>query len=224
MPAPSALLLDADGTLVDSTYLHALAWSQALAEAGTPVETWRLHRLVGMGGPMLLRRVLGDRAEDVEERVTARHSELALALADVHMRALPGARDLLAAVRERGVRTVLATTAPADELEKIRAALDADDLLDAVTSGDDVEGAKPHPDLVQEALRRVGVGADRALYVGDATWDVESSGRAGVPCLGVLTGGISEAELRDAGAVAVYSSVADLLAGLDTSPVARLWG
>lgn len=97
------------------------------------------------------------------------------------------------------------------------------DDVDAVTSAGDVEEAKPDPDLVQTALDAVSADAERAVFVGDTVWDVEAAARAGVPCVGVLTGGISEAELTEAGAVAVYRSVAELLAGLDSSPLRRAW-
>jgi phosphoglycolate phosphatase-like HAD superfamily hydrolase len=117
---------------------------------------------------------------------------------------------------------VLATSASPEELDALRKTLDSDDVIDAITSSEDVESAKPEPDLVQVALQRASVGADRAVFVGDTVWDVEAASQAGVPCVAVLTGGISAAELRQAGAVAVYRSVAELLDGLDDSPLSAV--
>ncbi|TRW46943.1 HAD family hydrolase [Georgenia yuyongxinii] len=221
MTAPGAVLLDADGTLVDSTYLHVSAWSQAFARVGRPVDSWRIHRCIGMGSDQLLATLLGERADELGEPASELHSEIYASTTD-RLRRLDRVHDLLRALRERGLRAVLSTSAPPDELEHIRRVLDAEDLLHAVTAAEDVEDAKPEPDLVNAALAKAGVPADRAVFVGDAVWDVEACKRAGVPCVGVRTGGISAAELTDAGAVAVYDSVAHLLDELDDSPVGHL--
>jgi HAD superfamily hydrolase (TIGR01509 family) len=222
MTTPSgAVLLDADGTLVDSTYLHVSAWSQAFARIGQPVDSWRIHRCIGMGSDKLLAELLGERADDVGGEVKDAHSEIYAGLSD-RIRRFDGVHELLRALRERGLRVVLSTSAVPDELVHIRRALDADDLFDAVTADEDVENAKPEPDLVGTALKKAGVPPERAVFVGDAVWDVEACRRAGVPCIGVRTGGIDAAELRDAGAVAVYRDVSDLLAQLDESAIARL--
>ncbi|MFD1506145.1 HAD family hydrolase [Georgenia yuyongxinii] len=221
MTAPGAVLLDADGTLVDSTYLHVSAWSQAFARIGQPVDSWRIHRCIGMGSDKLLAALLGDRADELGKSASELHSEIYAGTTD-RIRRLDGVHELLRALRERGLRAVLSTSAPPDELEHIRRVLDAEDLLHAVTAAEDVEEAKPEPDLVTTALAKAAMPAERAVFVGDAVWDVEACKRAGVPCIGVLTGGISAGELRDAGAVAVYGSVGHLLDELDTSAVGRL--
>lgn len=222
-PPSGAVLLDADGTLVDSTYLHVSAWSQAFARVGHPVDSWRIHRCIGMGSDKLLAELLGDRADDVGGPAKDVHSEIYDGMSD-RIRRFTGVHELLRALRERGLTVVLSTSAPPDELAHIRRALDADDLFDAITADEDVESAKPDPDLVGTALKKAGVPADRAVFVGDAVWDVEACRRAGVPCLGVRTGGIDSAELRDAGAVEVYRDVADLLDRLDDSAIGRLAG
>lgn len=218
--APTAVLLDIDGTLVDSNFLHVHAWVQAFAEVGHPVDAWRVHRRIGMGSGRLLAELLGDDAErlgdDAKQQHTARYAELAGLL-----RPFDGARELVRTLADRGVRVVLSTSAAPEELEKLRATLDVDDLVQ-VTGAEDVDEAKPEPDLVHAALDLAGVPADRAVFVGDSVWDVEAAVRAGVPCVGVLSGGTSEEELRDAGAVAVVEDVAALLRDRDATPVGAL--
>ena len=218
--APTAVLLDIDGTLVDLNFLHVHAWVQAFAEVGHPVDAWRVHRRIGMGSGRLIGELLGDDADrlgdDAKERHTARYAELAGLL-----RPFDGARDLVRTLADRGVRVVLSTSAAPEELEKLRATLDVDDLVQ-VTGAEDVDEAKPEPDLVHAALDLAEVPADRAVFVGDSVWDVEAAVRAGVPCVGVLSGGTSEAELRDAGAAAVVEDVSALLRDLDATPVGAL--
>lgn len=124
---------------------------------------------------------------------------------------------------QRGAKVVLASSAAPDELDRLRTILDIEDTVAEFTAAQDVEAAKPEPDLVHVALQRAGVTADRAVFVGDTVWDVQAAGKAGVPCVGVLSGGISAAELTVAGAVAVYDDCRALLRELDTSPLADVW-
>ncbi|MBX9246558.1 HAD family hydrolase [Actinotalea ferrariae] len=221
--APGAVLLDIDGTLVDSNFLHVHAWVRAFAEVGRPADAWRVHRCIGMGSDLLIAEVLGDDdaerlGDDVRERHTAHYAELTPLL-----RAFDGARELVRAVADRGAATVLATSAAPEEVERLRAVLELDDVVTGLTGDEDVDDAKPEPDLVEAALRVAGVPADRAVMVGDAVWDVQAAARAGVACVGLLSGGTSRAELRSAGAVEVYEDAADLLAHLDESPLADTW-
>lgn len=140
--------------------------------------------------------------------------------AATRLRPLQGARDLLRELRGRGLTVVLATSAPEEELEKLRATLEVEDAIAAVTSADDVAVAKPEPDIVRAALEKAGVPASEAIFIGDTVWDVQASQRAGVDCVAVLSGGISAAELREAGAIAVFEDVAEILERLDESPLA----
>lgn len=220
--SPGAVLLDIDGTLVDSNYLHVHAWVQAFADVERPVDAWRVHRAIGMGSSLLLAALLGEDADRLGPEAKRRHTEHYGDLAGLQ-RPFAGARELVRAVTDRGARAVLATSAAPQELERLRAVLDVDDLLTGITSDKDVEEAKPDPDLVLSALDVADVAPDRAVLVGDAVWDVQAAARADVACVGVLTGGVSEAELREAGAVAVYRDVATLLDQLDDSPLARTW-
>ncbi|GGF40295.1 HAD family hydrolase [Subtercola lobariae] len=216
------MLFDIDGTLVDSNYLHVHAWSLALADLSHPVDDWRIHAGIGLDSAKLLDALLGDEVDRLGDKASDGHSERYASLA-TELRPFAHARELLFAVADRGVRVVLATSAPEDELKKLRAALDSEDALHAVTSADDVETAKPEPDVITVALEKAGVAADRALMVGDTVWDVAASALAGVRCIGVKSGGIGADELRDAGAIAVYDDVAALLDALDSSPIADLW-
>jgi HAD superfamily hydrolase (TIGR01509 family) len=219
---PGAVLFDIDGTLIDSNYLHVNAWLLALRAVGHSVDAWRIHRAQGMGSSQLLATLLGEAAEQVGSQAEQRHSELYRQSSEL-LRAFDGARDLVAAVAQRGAKVVLASSAAPDELERLRAVLDLEDVVAEITAAEDVKAAKPAPDLVQVALQRAGVTADRAVFIGDTVWDVQACGKLGVACVGVLTGGISAAELTEAGAVAVYDDCRVLLRDLDASPLAAVW-
>ena len=219
---PGAVLFDIDGSLVDSNYLHVHAWAQAFADAGHPVDAWRIHRSIGMGSPQLLAELLGDEADRLEEQVVTGHADRYAELTPL-LRPFAGARELVQAVSERGAVVVLASSAAPEELERLRAVLDLEDTLDAITASEDVEAAKPEPDVVGVALEKAGCSAEGSVFLGDSVWDVVAARRAGVPCVGLLTGGTSAAELTEAGAVAVYDDVATLLAELDESPLAVTW-
>ena len=213
-----AVLLDIDGTLVDTNFLHVDAWLRACADLGHPVDAWRVHRAIGMDSSKLLATLLDDDEERLGDAVKERHA-IHYAADQERMRRFAGAQELLRELADRGLQVVLATSAPQEEFDMIIAALDPGDSVSQVTTAEDVEEAKPAPDVIQVALRKAGVTADEAIMVGDAAWDAESSAAAGVRCIGVLSGGYGAAELRDAGAIAVYDDVAELLRRLDDSPI-----
>ncbi|WP_144715346.1 HAD family hydrolase [Curtobacterium pusillum] len=222
--APStAVLFDIDGTLVDSNYAHIDAWWRAFLALGESVEAWHIHRAIGMDSAKLLEELLPDASDETRDTAKQYHSAY-FAERQPRLRLLPGARELLQAVAEAGHAVVLATSAPEDELVRLRELLDAEEWLTAVTSSEDVEQAKPDPGIIQVALGKAGVEADAAVMVGDAMWDVESSGRIGVTCIGVMTGGIGGDELRGAGAAEVYYDAAAVLAALRAGegPIAAL--
>ncbi|KHL10489.1 phosphoglycolate phosphatase-like HAD superfamily hydrolase [Mumia flava] len=225
MTAPSraraAVLFDVDGTLIDSNYLHVSAWHTAFAQHGMAVDDWRTHRAIGMDGERLLDTLVPDADEDARRAVKEAHAAEYAARAG-ELRAFTGARDLLSRCQEIGLAVVLATSAPPDELERARSVLDCDDLVDAVTSADDVDEAKPEPGIVEVALERAGIPAERAVLVGDAMWDGHAAVRAGVTFVAVRSGGVGTDELRDAGAVEVVDDVASLADGLTTSAVGAL--
>jgi HAD superfamily hydrolase (TIGR01509 family) len=216
-----AVLFDVDGTLVDSNYLHVHAWQRAFAEVDIPVEAWRIHRSIGVDGSTLVESLSNGADDDVQKRLKDLHSRYYAETTSL-LRPLPGGREVLERIASLGLQVVLATSAPEDELATLRELLDREDVISTVTSSEDVETAKPQPDIVQVALERAGVPADRAIFVGDAVWDAEASARAGVRSIGVLSGGVSRGELEEAGASAVFENVDDLCAHLDDSPIGEL--
>ncbi|CRZ15417.1 HAD family hydrolase [Mycolicibacterium neworleansense] len=218
MSRPFAVLFDVDGTLVDSNYLHVHAWARAFREEDIDVESWRIHRSIGMDGSTLVANLSGDASDAVQQRLKDRHSNLYKDSADLIVR-LPRARELLHHLAENEVRVVLASSAPDDELAITRTVLDSDDAIAAATSSKDVDTAKPDPDIVEVALERAGVPADRAVFVGDAVWDGEAATRIGVPFIGVRCGGVADSELEKAGAQAVFDDPRDLLEHLDTTVI-----
>ncbi|MGH1564331.1 HAD family hydrolase [Mumia sp. DW29H23] len=221
MAERSAALFDVDGTLVDSNYLHVRAWRDAFREAGIRVDDWRVHRAIGMDGDRLLEDLAGDASEADRTAAKDLHASLYADLAG-ELRRFDGARPLLRELHDRGVLIVLATSAPPDELERLRRALDCDDLIDATTNADDVDDAKPQPDILQAALDKVGVDPARAVMIGDAVWDGLAAKQAGVTFVGVRSGGVGPGELREAGAVEVYEDVSVLHGALDSSALAPL--
>lgn len=211
----TGVLFDVDGTLVDSVYLHAVAWWQALRQYGHDVPAARIHRAIGMGSDKILDHLLGeDHDPSDDDALRAAHASL-YAVHWPALRALPGARRLLQTCAGRGLRTVLATSASKRELEALLRCLDAESAITAVTSADDADQSKPAPDIVQVALDRSGLSAEEVVFVGDAVWDVQAAGKLSIPCIGVTSGGICAAELLDHGAAAVYADPEDLLDHLD---------
>ena len=215
----TGVIFDVDGTLVDTNYLHVLAWWRGLLAAGEQVNMSSIHRVIGMGSDRLVKELLGKELDGANEG----HSEQFKQLRE-EMRAFPRAADLLRAVAGRGTKVVLASSANEQDLEAMRKAIDADDVIDTFTSSKDADASKPDPDIFRIALERAGLDAQQAIAVGDTIWDVEAARDAGLDTVGVLAGGISRQELQDAGAVAVYDDPAQLLDELDQSPLAKLLG
>jgi HAD superfamily hydrolase (TIGR01509 family) len=219
-----AALFDVDGTLVDTNYLHAVTWWEAFAQAGHVVPMAEIHRAIGMGSGLMLDKLLPqDRDKGDDADIRAAHSAL-YATYRSRLRPLPGAADLLRRCKRQGLAVVLASSADEPEFNMLRAVLDAEDAIDAATFSGDVEASKPAPDLVQVALDKAGVPAGEAVFTGDTVWDVQACQKAGVPCIGLLSGGISRDELTSAGAAEVYPGPGDLLASLGESLLARAAG
>jgi HAD superfamily hydrolase (TIGR01509 family) len=220
-PATPAVLFDVDGTLVDSNYLHVYAWQRAFDDEGVPAAAWQIHRCIGMDGSTLVRTLSDDAPDDVQDRLSDAHSRYYRDTAPL-LAPLPGAQDLLRRVANLGLQVVLASSAPEDELAILRKVLACDDVIAATTSSRDVDTAKPAPGIVQVALDRAEVTADRAVFVGDAVWDAHAAAGAGVPCIGVLSGGVSRAELGAAGASPIFADPRDLLEHLESTRIAEL--
>jgi HAD superfamily hydrolase (TIGR01509 family) len=213
-----AALLDLDGTLVDTNYQHALAWYRAFREYEIVLPVWRLHRHVGMGGDQLVAAVAGEQAErEHGDDLRAAHGRQFHRMID-EVALMADARRLVEELHNRGAAVVLASSSNEKDLEHFREMLDVDDFLAGATSSADVERTKPEPDLVRAALEKV-PDTDRAVMIGDSTWDCIAAERAGVASVALLTGGFSEQELRDAGAAAVFESIGELLENIDRTPL-----
>jgi HAD superfamily hydrolase (TIGR01509 family) len=213
-------VLDIDGTLIDSNYHHALAWYRALRSVGETYPVWRLHRLIGMGGDQVPTAVGG---EDLERRVGDQAREQQGKEVDAlleEMAPLPGARDLLVAIKERGHRLVLASSAQQRHVEVFLDKLDARDIADDWTTSADVEASKPAPDLLRVALTKLGAPDASSVMIGDSVWDIEAAKKAGMPAIAVRSGGFGDDELREAGAIAIYDTPGDLAEALDDTPLA----
>ena len=207
------VVIDIDGTLLDSSYHHCVAWSRAFQAYDVSVPVARIHRALGMGGDRLVAHVAGRQVEeahgdDVRDRWEKEYDAII-----EETRLFAGARDLLHACRRRGLRVALASSAIPRHAEHALELLDAGELADGWTTSEDADESKPAPDLLDEALDRVDGNA--AVMIGDAVWDVEAATARGLPTLGLLTGGVGRAELLDAGAVAVYDDPGDLADHLD---------
>jgi HAD superfamily hydrolase (TIGR01509 family) len=215
---PRAAILDVDGTLVDTNYHHAIAWYRAFRQNEVMLPIWRIHRHIGMGGDQLVKALAGESVEnekgdDIRAAESVLYGEL---MSEVEP--LRGSRELIEDLKERGHAVVLASSAKEHEVDHYLDLLDARELADDWTTSADVESTKPEPDLVVAAVEKAGGG--EAVMVGDSTWDCEAAKRASLDTIAVLTGGFSEAELRDAGALVVYSSIEELRESLDETPLA----
>ena len=212
-----ALIFDLDGTLVDTVYAHVFAWQRALAEAGLAVDGWRIHRRIGMSGGLFTRAVARELGREITteeaESLQRRHGELFREFLPVR-RALPGAPELLRALRDAKVPHGIATSGRRPEIDGSLAVLGIG-LETIVVERGDVLRAKPAPDLFLNCQQRLGVPADDCYVVGDAVWDLLAARRARMLCIGLLSGGYGEDELTRAGAFRVYRDAAELHASLD---------
>jgi HAD superfamily hydrolase (TIGR01549 family) len=208
-----AVILDVDGTLVDTNYHHALAWYRAFRQHDLTLPIWRIHRAIGMGGDQLVAHLAGEQFErEHGDGVRAAEKPLYMSMIE-EVEPFEGAPELLRELSGRGHPVILASSAKADEVDHYLDLLDARDVADGWTTSADVDATKPDPDLVTSALEKAGGGP--AVMVGDTSWDCEAAARAGIPALAVLTGGFSADELREAGAAEVIESIDELRARPD---------
>ena len=211
--ARTAFVLDVDGTLIDTVYLHVRAWSQAFDEAGLAIPDWRLHRRVGMAGRLLARVILDEEGADATgsrpKELDDAHGRYYADLRDKFARPLDGAAELLSTLREVDVPWALATSSSPSELGDLLERLGVSDD-DIVVDDSDAGLAKPDPELFRAAIDQLGVAPNSAVIVGDSPWDMVAARRAGALSIGVLTGGFSASELHDGGAVRVYSGPDEL--------------
>jgi HAD superfamily hydrolase (TIGR01509 family) len=217
MSSQPAFLFDLDGTLVDSVYTHVLAWRAALEAAGIQLAVWRIHRRIGMSGGLLVNALLRETgttisAEQVASIQATHAREYARHVGE--LRPLPGARELLIYLTDRGVPWTIATSG---RIESARPALDVLGVADSVpvVTRDQVEHAKPDPDLFLAAAERLGANIEDSVVVGDSIWDLLAARRARALGIGLLSGGYGADELQSAGAYRVYEDPADMLRHLD---------
>lgn len=198
-PRPG-VIFDVDGTLLDTPYLHAVAWARAFREGGHDVPMAAIHRAVGIASKELVEFLLGS----ADEAVIEGHSEQYQAFRD-DVRALPGAADLIRRCRDHGLATVLATSGSRDDLEWMLPAIGVEeDELDGIITSSDVEESKPAADPFASAMESHGLDPERSVAIGDTIWDVEAARRAGITCIAVTCGGIDRRTLLDAGAAEVH--------------------
>jgi HAD superfamily hydrolase (TIGR01549 family) len=210
---PDTVVIDIDGTLVDTNYHHTLAWYRAFRRYDLVLPVWRLHRAIGMGGDQLVPAVAGDAVE-------ARHGDdLRAAWKEEFDPMLPeiapfdGAPELLQAIKDRGRTVVLASSGAPDHVEHYLGLFDGRRHAAAWTSSEDVDQTKPEPDLLQIAVGKVG--GRSPVVIGDSVWDFQAAQRAGYPGYAIRTGGFSPEELLESGAVAAFESLRELTDALD---------
>jgi HAD superfamily hydrolase (TIGR01509 family) len=213
----SGVLLDVDGTLIDSNHAHAQAWADTLAEFGRPTPVETIRPLIGMGGDKLLPKLVGVDAEsELGKRIAARRAEIFRQQHVPRLRLTRGARELLQRFKHEGLRLTIATSAADGELDEMLRQVGLEELVDDTTSSADVEHSKPDPDVVRAALDKSGLAADEVVMLGDTPYDVEAAHRAGVPAVALLSGGWNADALGDA--AAIYEDPADLLRHFTASP------
>ncbi len=217
-----ALLCDIDGTLVESNWLHAEAWQAAFAEMGLVLDKEDVRRQIGKGGDELIPvYVPWWKRRQVEEPLKVYRKFIFQQDYLSKVKALPGARELLVRFKEAGIRVALTSSADKDELEIYKKIVGIEELVENETSASDTDRSKPHPDIFTATLHRLKLPAKRCMALGDTPYDAEAAGLAGVRTIGVTTGGWSCAELRDAGCVEAYGSVAELLERFEESALVR---
>jgi HAD superfamily hydrolase (TIGR01509 family) len=219
--AIDGVILDVDGTLVDSNDAHAKAWVKAMAEHGLRIPFERVRKLIGMGGDKLLPAATGINEETTIGRaITKRRKEVFLREFLPGLFPTPGAEDLLRELKKRGIPMVIATSATAKELDPLLRICRADQVIRAKTSSDDADRSKPDPDIVHAAVRNLGLSPAETIMLGDTPYDVVAAARAGVAIIAFRCGGWTDRDL--AGAGAIYDHPAHLLHEIDRSPLTEV--
>jgi HAD superfamily hydrolase (TIGR01509 family) len=214
------VIFDIDGTLLASNNAHAHSWVDAFSDFGFSVPFYQLRWLIGMGGDRLVGTLFPgmSSSEGIGKVISHRRGNVFLERYAPLLQATPGSRALVERVQHDGLKTVIATSAKARELEVLLQHADVKDLLTEATTASDVDSTKPAPDVVHSALEKIGLAPGEAVMIGDTPYDVESAKRAGVPIVCVRSGGWDDDSLE--GAEAVYDDPADILAHYDASPLA----
>ncbi|WP_248959887.1 HAD family hydrolase [Sphaerisporangium perillae] len=215
------VIFDIDGTLVDTNYLHVVAWWEGFRRQGHDMLMVDIHGAIGRADKALIDYLLPRATEKEAEAISETHARLYKPRLE-EVRPVAGAGELLRAVADRGLLVVVATSAPKDEAERLIGVTGAQDVVSALVHAGDVDRSKPHPEPIQEALDKSGLRPENAVMLGDTVWDGLAARQAKVGCVGVRSGGIDTASLLEAGAEAVYKDCQDLLYHLDDSPIGPL--
>nr|WP_303652532.1 HAD family hydrolase [Paludisphaera mucosa] len=212
------VLLDVDGTLVDSNDAHADAWVHAFREHGFDISFDAVRDRIGKGGDkMVIELVALDEEDPTAKAIREARSKRFLEELAPKLRGFRQARKLIQRMKDDGLAVAVASSAESKELDTLLAIAEVDDLIDDQTSSDDAENSKPDPDIVIAALQGIDLTAPQVVMLGDTPYDVEAATKAGVAVIAVRSGGWADEDLR--GAIAVYDDVADLLAHYDDSPL-----
>ena len=217
-----AIFFDIDGTLIDSNDMHILAWQEAFAAIGESFDREVIHDQIGKGTDMLVPTLLPELDDAAVEKLGDAHGAIFKAKFLSEARPFAGARDLLSHAHGLGQQVVLASSASRAELDHYARLLDARDLIDVMTSSDDVEQTKPAPDIFATALAKLtGIGADEVIVVGDTPYDMQAANKAGIAAVALRSGKFADDALWNAGAIAIYDDAAALLADYASSPLGR---
>ena len=215
-----AVLFDIDGTLADSNDLHVRAWAEVFRGRRLHVTDEAIHSQIGKGADLLVPALLPGSDERTSEALGEAHGAVFKARYLAQVKPFPGAHDLLARTKAAGRRVVLASSASKGELDHYLSLLNARDIVETSTTIDDVVKSKPAPDIFAVALKKIGVDPSDAVAVGDSPYDVEGAGKCGLATVALRSGGFSDEELQQAGAIALYDDASALLAGFESSPLA----
>ena len=213
-----AVLLDMDGTLLDSNAAHVEAWVEVLREFGHEVTGKDIWPCIGMGGDNLLPAVVKISKDSPEgKKIAERRGEIFKSRYLPHLKPFPQVRPLLERMKRDGLRLAVATSSPEDEVSKAIGIVGIEDLLEDTTSASDAGRSKPDPDVVHAALDRLKLPAGEVVMLGDTPYDIQAAGKAGVSVIAFRSGGFRDEDLE--GAIAIYDGAADLLARYGESPL-----
>ncbi len=220
MPHIHGVILDVDGTLVDSNDVHAQSWVEAMADYGYHVAFEKVRPLIGMGGDKVLPETVHvSKDSEQGKAISQKREEIFKARYLPRLQAFPGAKELIEEMRKRGLKVAIASSAKPDELQAMLRLIGAEDLIEEKTSSKDAQRSKPDPDVMKVTLERTGLSANETLMIGDTAYDIEAAQKVHVGTIAFRCGGWSDKDL--AGAIAIYDGPAELLEHYDSSPLAR---